>query len=246
MSQNVKKVASTEPTSSKPSAKDTKAAKQPKTEKFAVVDDQGEEDKDDEFLVKMILRPLKTTLEDDANVAHREANLPTRSKNSKKDTSKPRDTVTLTQMVKRKATSEKPDDDEASTSENEFYDDSGSSESHASSTSESESTNTAAKPRRRKKKNTNLFLSAYEGGNRQKISLVKLLYETEPKYVILYDMQLWFVRQLEVFKALHAATPMRVYVLMYMNSSEEQRFLTSIRTEKESFEILIRQKAVSK
>ena len=54
-----------------------------------------------------------------------------------------------------------------------------------------------------------------------------------------------FVRQLETYQALNFQLPTRVYFLMYTNSCEEQRYLTSIRSEKESFEILIKEKAVS-
>ncbi len=247
MSQSVKK--ETESSAVNPKDRKAPAARQAakKKEKFTVVDDQGVEEKDEEFLVKMILRPLKTTLEDDPNVAHRQANLPRkkRQQQSKKDAFRAKDTVTLTQMVKRKATSEKPGDSSESDGDSLSDDDDNDGDDSTSSNNDSESEQAGKSSTKRKKKNTNLFLSAYEGGNKQKVSLIKLLYETKPKYVILYDMQLWFVRQLEVFKGLHAALPMRVYVLMYMNSSEEQRFLTSIRTEKESFEILIRQKAVS-
>lgn len=102
--------------------------------------------------------------------------------------------------------------------------------------------NTGAK----KYQNTNIFLSAFSGGVKQRISLIKLLAETKPKYVILYDCELRFVRQLEVYKAIHYELPMRVYFFMYSNSCEEQRYLTSVRQEKEAFEILIKEKAVSR
>jgi hypothetical protein len=49
----------------------------------------------------------------------------------------------------------------------------------------------------------------------------------------------------QVFKACHPDHPLRVYFLMFAKSVEEQRYLTVLRSEKESFEFLIRQKAVS-
>jgi DNA excision repair protein ERCC-4 len=205
-------------------------------ERFDIVDEQGADEKDEEFLVKMILKPLRAAADDDPNVAHRAANLP-RKRYVRPSKGVDKDTVTLTQMVKRKATSDKTEDSDNENDEEVVIESDGSEES-------SDSDADLAGITGNRKKNTNLFLSAYEGGAKQKVSLVKLLFETRPKYVILYDIQLWFVRQLEAFKAMHASMSMRVYVLMYMNSSEEQRFLTSIRTEKESFEILIRQKAV--
>ncbi len=48
-----------------------------------------------------------------------------------------------------------------------------------------------------------------------------------------------------MFKASRPAHALRVYFLMYAASTEEQRFLTTLRKEKEAFEFLIREKAVS-
>ena len=78
----------------------------------------------------------------------------------------------------------------------------------------------------KKFKNTNIFLSAYEGGTKQRVSLYKLLNDAKPKYIILYDCELNFVRQIEVFRAINYTLPLRVYFLMYSNSCEEQRYLT--------------------
>lgn len=74
-------------------------------------------------------------------------------------------------------------------------------------------------------------------------SLLRKLYELEPKYVILYDAKMEFVRQLEVFKASRPGFPLRVYFLFYESSVEEQRYLTTLRKENEAFEVLIGQKA---
>lgn len=74
-------------------------------------------------------------------------------------------------------------------------------------------------------------------------SLKRVLYELQPRYVVLYDVDMAFVRQLEVFKACHPQLPIRVYFLMYTGSTEEQRYLTTLRKEKEAFEYLIKQKA---
>ena len=185
----------------------------------------------------MILRPLKTNPDDDVNTAYRKSNFVEKAKQSKKkEYNLNKDLITLTQMVKRKANVNEPEN-----SESEIENEEKTLKGSSSSSSEEEE---APQVTRGKKKNTNIFISAYEGGTKQKISLLKLLHETTPKYVILYDIQLWFVRQLEIYKALHFQKPMRIYVLMYLNSSEEQRYLTSVRSEKESFEILIKQKAV--
>ncbi|XP_072124953.1 DNA repair endonuclease XPF [Mobula birostris] len=75
-------------------------------------------------------------------------------------------------------------------------------------------------------------------------SLSRVLHEIEPRYVILYDAELSFVRQLEIFRASRTGKPLRVYFLIYGGSTEEQRYLTNLRKEKTAFENLIREKAV--
>ncbi|KAE8579766.1 hypothetical protein XENTR_v10024177 [Xenopus tropicalis] len=72
--------------------------------------------------------------------------------------------------------------------------------------------------------------------------LTRVLHEIEPRYVVLYDSELSFVRQLEIYRA-SKQKPLRVYFLIYGGSTEEQRYLTSLRKEKEAFEQLIREKA---
>lgn len=80
-------------------------------------------------------------------------------------------------------------------------------------------------------------------GNSDPYSLLRRLYEFQPTYVVLYDMSMEFVRQLEVYKASRPGVSLRVYFLFYTGSIEEQRYLTTLRTEKDAFELLIRQKA---
>ncbi|CAH1775707.1 unnamed protein product [Owenia fusiformis] len=73
--------------------------------------------------------------------------------------------------------------------------------------------------------------------------LVRTLEDVQPRYVILYDADMVFVRQLEVFKASRPGVPLRVYFMMYVGSTEEQRYLTTLRKEKEAFEYLIKEKS---
>ncbi|KAG9477082.1 hypothetical protein GDO78_002465 [Eleutherodactylus coqui] len=73
-------------------------------------------------------------------------------------------------------------------------------------------------------------------------ALTRVLHEVEPRYVVLYDAELSFVRQLEIYRACKQKT-LRVYFLIYGGSTEEQRYLTSLRKEKEAFEKLIRLRA---
>ena len=151
--------------------------------------------------------------------------------------------TTLTQMVKRKVNKEKADIDDL-IDEQDALDMLNDEENLVKDDSSDSNSDNEDKTTEKKKQNTNLFLSAFVGGAKQRISLIKLLFATKPRYVILYDSELWFVRQLEVYQTIHYSAPMRIYFLMYKNSCEEQKYLTSIRTEKESFEILIKEKAV--
>ncbi|KAK7918567.1 hypothetical protein WMY93_009851 [Mugilogobius chulae] len=74
-------------------------------------------------------------------------------------------------------------------------------------------------------------------------SLTRVLHEIEPGFVVLYDAELSFVRQLEVYKACRPGKQLRVYFLIYGGSTEEQKYLTALSKEKKAFEHLIREKA---
>ncbi|KAM9424119.1 DNA repair endonuclease XPF [Pholidichthys leucotaenia] len=74
-------------------------------------------------------------------------------------------------------------------------------------------------------------------------SLTRVLHEVEPSFVVLYDAELSFVRQLEIYKANRPGKPLRVYFLIYGGSTEEQKYLTELSKEKKAFEHLIREKA---
>ncbi|CAG8539747.1 12641_t:CDS:10 [Ambispora leptoticha] len=71
----------------------------------------------------------------------------------------------------------------------------------------------------------------------------RLLASLKPKFIIIYHPDPAFVRRVEVYKASNPNLSIRVYFMMYENSVEEQRYLTSIRKEKEAFERLIREKS---
>nr|XP_020498192.1 DNA repair endonuclease XPF [Labrus bergylta] len=74
-------------------------------------------------------------------------------------------------------------------------------------------------------------------------SLTRVLHEVEPSFVVLYDAELSFVRQLEIYRACRPGKPLRVYFLIYGGSTEEQKYLTTLSKEKKAFEHLIREKA---
>ncbi|XP_061912208.1 DNA repair endonuclease XPF [Entelurus aequoreus] len=74
-------------------------------------------------------------------------------------------------------------------------------------------------------------------------SLTRVLHEVEPTFVVLYDVEVSFVRQLEIYKACRPGKALRVYFLIYGGSTEEQKYLTGLSKEKKAFEHLIREKA---
>ncbi|KAK1882150.1 DNA repair endonuclease XPF [Dissostichus eleginoides] len=74
-------------------------------------------------------------------------------------------------------------------------------------------------------------------------SLTRVLHEVEPSFVVLYDAEISFVRQLEIYKASRPGKTLRVYFLIYGGSTEEQKYLTALSREKRAFEHLIREKA---
>ena len=209
-------------------------------ESFDILDDKSGqyEEKDDEFIVKMILKPSNNN---GIEYIQRPQNSKTKKllKKAEKNCKKS-DEITLTQMIKKNELNK--NDNLKDQADNAQGDSSGEDTDNDSNVKEKID---PQKDSGKKIQNTNLFLSAYSGGVKQKMSLIRLLNEIKPKYVILYDCELRFVRQLEVFKLINYQLPLRVYLLMYSNSCEEQRYLTSIRCEKESFELLIKEKAVN-
>jgi DNA excision repair protein ERCC-4 len=71
-----------------------------------------------------------------------------------------------------------------------------------------------------------------------------LLHDVRPKYVILYDTDMAFIRSVEIYSALrdaHEAT-VRVYFLMFEASAEEKNFMKSLERELSAFERLINHK----
>jgi len=71
-----------------------------------------------------------------------------------------------------------------------------------------------------------------------------VLERMSPRYIIMYDCDMAFVRQVEVYQAQRPGLHTRVYFLLYRGSVEEQAYLTTLRREKKAFESLIKEKAV--
>ncbi|CAH8434069.1 unnamed protein product [Dicrocoelium dendriticum] len=83
--------------------------------------------------------------------------------------------------------------------------------------------------------------------------LAYVLDSIQPRYVLLYEPRVAWVRELEVHKARRHITtqaeqaagpkqtrPLSVFFMLYEDSIEEQRYLTQLRREKEAFESLIK------
>lgn len=66
----------------------------------------------------------------------------------------------------------------------------------------------------------------------------------KPSAIIVYHPDITFVREIEVYKAENPSKKLKVYFLFYEESSEVQKFESSIRRENEAFESLIRQKSL--
>ncbi|MCJ1251197.1 hypothetical protein MMC30_008428 [Trapelia coarctata] len=69
-----------------------------------------------------------------------------------------------------------------------------------------------------------------------------LLEEVRPRYVVMYEPDAAFIRRIEVYRSSHTDRGVRVYFMYYGGSVEEQRYLSSVRREKEAFTRLIREK----
>jgi DNA excision repair protein ERCC-4 len=71
-----------------------------------------------------------------------------------------------------------------------------------------------------------------------------LLQEVRPRYIVLYDTEMSFVRSIEIYSALRDANEpeVRVYFLMFEASAEEKNFMKSLEREQNAFERLIHHK----
>ncbi|TFK24349.1 hypothetical protein FA15DRAFT_669680 [Coprinopsis marcescibilis] len=70
----------------------------------------------------------------------------------------------------------------------------------------------------------------------------RLLEEVQPRFVVMMEPCLEFIRRIEVYKNSHKGLAVRVYHMVYRDSCEEQKYLAAMRKEKESFEKLIRER----
>ncbi|KAK7209654.1 hypothetical protein V2G26_016832 [Clonostachys chloroleuca] len=70
-----------------------------------------------------------------------------------------------------------------------------------------------------------------------------VLEEVKPRYIIMYEPDASFIRRVEVYRSSHNDRNVRVYFMYYGGSVEEQRYLSSVRREKDAFTKLIKERA---
>ncbi|KAH8601201.1 hypothetical protein B0O99DRAFT_251182 [Bisporella sp. PMI_857] len=83
-----------------------------------------------------------------------------------------------------------------------------------------------------------IVIHAYDGDMDEHV-----LEEVKPRYIIMYEPDAAFVRRVEVYRSSHNDRNVRVYFLYYGGSVEEQRYLSSVRREKDAFTKLIKEKS---
>lgn len=83
-----------------------------------------------------------------------------------------------------------------------------------------------------------VVIHAYDGDQDEHI-----LEEVKPRYIIMYEPDASFIRRVEVYRSSHNDRNVRVYFLYYGGSVEEQRYLTTVRREKDAFTKLIKERA---
>lgn len=70
----------------------------------------------------------------------------------------------------------------------------------------------------------------------------RMLAEIEPKFIVMFEPSMEFIRRIEVYRSSSPGLGVRVYHMIYENSCEEHKYLAGIRREKESFERLIKER----
>ncbi|KAI9572539.1 hypothetical protein HD554DRAFT_2202904 [Boletus coccyginus] len=72
----------------------------------------------------------------------------------------------------------------------------------------------------------------------------QVLAEIQPKFIVMFEPSLEFIRRIEVYRNSSPGLGVRVYFMMYQLSCEEHKYLAALRREKESFERLIKERGV--
>lgn len=83
-----------------------------------------------------------------------------------------------------------------------------------------------------------VVVHAYDGDQDEHV-----LEEVKPRYIVIYEPEASFIRRVEVYRSSHHGRGVRVYFLYYGGSVEEQRYLSSVRREKDAFTRAIKERA---
>ncbi|KAH6888106.1 hypothetical protein B0T10DRAFT_442252 [Thelonectria olida] len=83
-----------------------------------------------------------------------------------------------------------------------------------------------------------IVIHAYDGDQDEHV-----LEEVKPKYIIMYEPDAAFIRRVEVYRSSHNDRNVRVYFMYYGGSVEEQKYLSTVRREKDAFTKLIKERA---
>ncbi|KAF7301049.1 ERCC4 domain-containing protein [Mycena indigotica] len=70
----------------------------------------------------------------------------------------------------------------------------------------------------------------------------RMLAELQPRFIVMYEPNMDFVRRIEVYRSSSPGLNVRVYHMIYGNSSEEHRYLAGVRKEKDAFQRLIKER----
>jgi len=83
-----------------------------------------------------------------------------------------------------------------------------------------------------------VVVHAYDGDQDEHV-----LEESKPRYIIMYEPDAAFIRRVEVYRSSHNDRNVRVYFMYYGGSVEEQRYLSTVRREKDAFTKVIKERA---
>ncbi|KAJ7458574.1 hypothetical protein FB451DRAFT_1273486 [Mycena latifolia] len=70
----------------------------------------------------------------------------------------------------------------------------------------------------------------------------RMLTEIQPRFIVMYEPNMDFIRRIEVYRSSNPGLSVRVYHMLYGNSCEEHKYLAGIRKEKDSFQRLIKER----
>ncbi|XP_065364962.1 DNA repair endonuclease XPF [Calliphora vicina] len=91
-----------------------------------------------------------------------------------------------------------------------------------------------------------ICLQTFKTEREGSMALERILDEITPQYVIMYHCNVTAIRQLEIYEARQrrsAKERMKVFFLIHARTVEEQSYLTSLRREKQAFELVIETKS---